>query len=215
MLPTIIATTLAFGLRTDPGRLMLWEREVVAIEKRLAESPPKSGGILFAGSSTIRLWKLDNNFPEWHATNTGFGGSEIREVTYFAPRIILPHAPKTIIFYAGDNDIGTGRKDSHVLRDFRAFVYTIHAKLPQTRILFLAIKPSVKRWNLYPIQERANAAVKAYCEDDPRLGFIDTVPVTLGDNGQPRVELLQKDGLHLNDDGYAAWATVVKRAMAK
>jgi lysophospholipase L1-like esterase len=206
---------LGFGLRTDPGRYLLWEREIQGLGKRLAEKPPAKGGILFAGSSTIRLWKLDASFPDWHAINTGFGGSEIRDATHFAERIIVPHAPKTIVFYSGDNDIGNRRTAEAVLHDFQAFTHAIHARLPETRILFLAIKPSIKRWNRYAVQQRANASVKAYCATNRRLGFIDTVPITLGSDGRPRADFLASDGLHLNEAGYAAWAPLVRQAVEK
>jgi lysophospholipase L1-like esterase len=213
MLPTLLVTTLVFGLRTDPGRLLMWEADIVKIEKRLHDQPPKPGGIFFAGSSMIRLWKLNNNFPDWQATNVGFGGSETRQVTHFANRIIVPHAPKTVVFYCGDNDINSGRTDAQVLRDFRAFVWAIHAKLPRTRILCLAVKPSPKRWHLFDVQQRANTALQAYCDDDPRLTFVNIVPAILGTDGRPRAELFVNDGLHFTDAGYAAWAPLVRQAV--
>ncbi len=211
MLPILL--TLLVVSQPDAARAAKWEKEIVAIEKRLAEKPPAKGGVFFAGSSTMRLWDVKKAFPELNANNVGFGGSDIRDSTTFAARILLPFEPKTIVFYAGDNDIANKRTPERVRDDFAAFTATIHAKLPKAQILFLAIKPSVSRWKLYDIQKQANAFVKQNCAKNPLLKYIDTIPATLGSDGTPDPELLQKDGLHLSDKGYAKWNELVRTAL--
>ena len=214
MLPILLAIMAVSQPATpDAARAAKWEKEIVAIEKRLAEKPPAKGGVFFAGSSTMRLWDVKKAFPELNASNVGFGGSDIRDSTMFAARILLPFEPKTIVFYAGDNDIANKRTPEQVRDDFAAFTATIHAKLPKAQILFLAIKPSVSRWKLYDVQKQANAFVKQNCAKDPLLKYIDTIPATLGRDGTPDPELLQKDGLHLSDKGYAKWNELVRTAL--
>ena len=214
MLPILLAIMAVSQPATpDAARAAKWEKEIVAIEKRLAEKPPAKGGVFFAGSSTMRLWDVKKAFPELNASNVGFGGSDIRDSTMFAARILLPFEPKTIVFYAGDNDIANKRTPEQVRDDFAAFTATIHAKLPKAQILFLAIKPSVSRWKLYDVQKQANAFVKQNCAKDPLLKYIDTIPATLGSDGTPDPELLQKDGLHLSDKGYTKWNEFVRTAL--
>ena len=190
-----------------------WEKEIAGIEAKLRVAPPKAGGVLFAGSSSIRLWDLKKSFPELNATNVGFGGSEICDSTHFAGRILLPYEPATIVFYAGDNDIANGRKPERVAEDFAAFAEAIHAKLPKCRILFVAIKPSASRWKLYETQTRANALVREFAAKDKRLVYIDIVAPMLGKDGLPIAELYQKDRLHLTAEGYEIWAGIVKKAL--
>src|SRR6476659_6230466 len=98
----------------DAARFTKWEKDVAAIEKRLQDAPPKPGGVVFAGSSSIRLWDLKKSFPEKEYVNVGFGGSEVRDSTHFAPRLITSYKPKAVVFYAGDNDIASGRKPEQV-----------------------------------------------------------------------------------------------------
>jgi lysophospholipase L1-like esterase len=188
-----------------------WEKEIAGIEQRLKSSPPSKGGVFFVGSSSIRLWKLDKQFPG--ATNVGFGGSQIRDSTHFAARIILPHEPSAIVLYAGDNDIAAKRTPVQVRDDFSAFTKRIHDQLPKTRILYLAIKPSVKRWEMYDQQQSANALVKELCAKDNRLTYLDTVTIMLDANGKPMPDLFVKDGLHLSDKGYALWNELVRKHM--
>lgn len=199
----------------DAQRFAKWEKEVAAIEKRLKDAPPEPEGVVFAGSSSIRLWDLKTSFPNKHYVNVGFGGSEIRDCTHFAPRLILPLKPRAVVFYAGDNDVASGRKPEQLRDDFRAFCAVVHKDLPKCRVLFLAVKPSIARWEKYDVQRKANALVKEFCETDPRLTFLDVVPAMLGPDGKPVPELYAKDGLHLSTAGYAKWNAVVKDALGK
>lgn len=204
---------LSFLCSSEPAQFLRWEKEIAGIEGRLAKVPPAKGGVVFAGSSSIRLWNLAKSFPDWKYVNVGFGGSEIRDTTHFLDRLILPHAPKTIVFYAGDNDIAKKRTPEQLRDDFAAFAKAVHTKLPETRIFYLPVKPSIARWKMYDVQQKANALVKATCDGDARLGYIDIVPVTLGEDGKPKPEFFVKDGLHLSEAGYLAWSAIVKKAI--
>src|SRR6266481_784004 len=85
-----------------PHDFARWESEIAAFEQSDRTNPPPKGGVLFIGSSTIRLWKaLDQDFPTPHVINRGFGGSDIADSTYFADRIIFPYEPKKIFLRAG------------------------------------------------------------------------------------------------------------------
>src|SRR5687768_16439969 len=112
-----------------------WEAEIRKIESRHRDHPPAAGGIVFAGSSSIRLWNLKKSFPDLALTNCGFGGSTIADSTHFASRILLPLKPRAIVFYAGDNDSAAGRSAEQISSDFRTFAETIHQALPDCRIL--------------------------------------------------------------------------------
>ncbi|HEX3149106.1 MAG TPA: GDSL-type esterase/lipase family protein [Gemmataceae bacterium] len=208
-----VPLTAALGQDKEADRAAKWEKEIAAVEKRQADHPPAKGGIVFAGSSTIRLWDIAKAFPDWSATNSGFGGSEIRDVTIFADRVILRHEPRAIVFYAGDNDINSGRSPEQVLTDYRAFVEKVHNALPKTRIYFIAIKPSPARWAKYETQSKANALIKELGAKDDRLIYVDVVPALLGRDGQPREELYVKDRLHLSPAGYEVANEIVRRAV--
>jgi lysophospholipase L1-like esterase len=192
-----------------------WEKNILAIEKRLQANPPRPGAVFFAGSSSIVLWDLKKWFPGKDYVNVGFGGSIIRDSTHFAPRILTPHRPGTIVFYAGDNDIAQNRSPEEVLADFKAFVAAIRAGNPSCRVLFIPVKPSVARWKRFDIQTRANALVREYCAKGENLVYIDIVPLMLRTDGTPSPDLFVKDGLHLSPKGYELWTAVVKKALEK
>lgn len=188
--------------------------EIAAFEARDAVAKPAKGGILFLGSSSIRMWTdLAHDFPGLNVINRGFGGSTIPDSVRYVDRIVTPYAPKTIVFYAGDNDLGAGHSPEEVLGDFQALVARVHAKLPATRILFVSIKPSLSRWQLIDGIRATNALVRAYVAGDPRLGYVDIVPPMLGRDGRPRPELYREDGLHMTRAGYDIWRGAVAKAL--
>jgi lysophospholipase L1-like esterase len=186
-----------------------WEHEIRAFEASDRTNPPPKHAILFVGSSSIRLWKtLAKDFPEARVINRGFGGSRIADSTVLAERIIFPYEPRTIVFYAGDNDLAEGRTPEQVAADYQAFVTTVRAKLPDARIAFISIKPSPLRWHLRDKIESANRHIAAMKGDG--LVFIDSYNAMLGADGQPRQDLFAMDKLHLNAQGYHLWTELVK-----
>jgi lysophospholipase L1-like esterase len=217
LLTGLLAAVAVFGCApaqtAGPDRAARWEKDVAAIEKRLQKDPPAAGGVAFVGSSSIRLWNLKTSFPDVNAVNLGFGGSQVPDQTHFAPRLVLPLAPRAVVFYAGDNDIHAGRTPEQVREDFAEFVGRVHADLPKARVLFVAIKPSPARWKQFKRQTEANALVKRACAGDGRLAFVDVVPAMLGPDGKPDPDLFVADGLHLSAKGYELWTAAVTKAL--
>ena len=187
-----------------------WAKEMAAFEQQDRESPPRTGGIVFVGSSSIRLWDLAASFPGMPILNRGFGGSQIADSVAHVDLLVLKHRPRTVVFYAGDNDIAAGKTPQAVAADFKAFVAGIHAALPAARVAFIAIKPSIQRWALVAKVREANSLIRLQCESDPRLGFVDVDGPMLGWDEKPRADLFVADGLHLSPKGYDLWNTLVR-----
>ncbi|WP_417380867.1 SGNH/GDSL hydrolase family protein [Gimesia sp.] len=186
-----------------------WEKSISQFEKQDQEQGVKQGGILFVGSSSIRMWDLDKYFPGQSVLNRGFGGSEIVDSTHFADRIVIKHQPKVIFLYAGDNDLARKKTAEEVSADFKKFVAKVHKSLPETRIVFIAIKPSISRWKLADTIQQANKLIAAQCAKNELLEFADVWEPMLGEDGKPRPELFKSDGLHMEHAGYLIWKKAV------
>jgi lysophospholipase L1-like esterase len=186
-----------------------WEKDIAAFETADLTSPPPKGEILFIGSSTIRLWDLKTSFPDLKTINRGFGGSEMQDSTRYVDRIVVPYGPRIVVVYAGDNDI-MGTPSEQIVIAFERFVRAVHAKLPETKILYIGIKPSLLRWNQVDRMRQANAMIRQLCERDDRLGFVDTDNAMLGWDEKPRKELYVADGLHLTLAGYQILNALVR-----
>jgi lysophospholipase L1-like esterase len=192
-----------------------WEKDIVAFEEQDRVAPPPKDAIVFLGSSTIRGWDLAACFPGRTLINRGFGGSQTSDALHFVDRLATKHAPRAVVVYEGDNDIAQGKSPETVCQDFLALVERIHAVVPDCPVLFLGIKPSIKRWELWPTMQEANQLVATHAAGTPLVRYIDTAPATLGADGMPNPALFKEDGLHLNDAGNQAWARLVEPYLAQ
>jgi len=193
-----------------------WEKEIAACEQMDRTNPPPRGGLLFIGSSTIRLWKtLAQDFPDHRVINRGFGGSQIVDATHFAERVIFPYAPRMILLRAGGNDLWAGKSPEQVFADFQEFVKKVHARLPDTDIVFISLSPSIARWKQAEQEKALNGLVEDYVRGKAHLKYLETYPMVLGADGQPRPELFVADQLHFNAEGYRLLADRVRPCLAR
>lgn len=203
---------LALNARDKPAEnpAARWEETIRQFEQWDRKNTFPSDAVLFVGSSSIRLWPTRECFGGFAVINRGFGGSQISDVNYYAGRIVLPYKPKVIVFYAGDNDIAAGKNARRVFDDYRKFVKLVHEKLPETRIIYIGIKPSRSRWSLWPAMSEANGMIRDFCAKDARLFYFDSAAPLLGGDGKPNSALFLEDRLHLNDGGYALWTKALR-----
>lgn len=210
LLVLIFALALCRGLPAKDERASLWESAFARFEEQDRQSPPPEGGIVFVGSSSIRLWNLAESFPGLPAINRGFGGSQTVDSARNAERLVVKYKPRVVVFYAGDNDLASGKSPEQVRDDFATFLKQIRAGLPAAKLLYLSVKPSSSRWALYEKQQRVNELVRELIAGDPRAEFVDLATPLLGADGKPRDELFVADRLHLNKQGYEVWTAVLK-----
>jgi lysophospholipase L1-like esterase len=186
-----------------------WEKDIAAFEEKDKAAPPPQNEIVFVGSSSIRMWKTAEAFPDLKVINRGFGGSQISDSVKYADRIILAYKPRIVVVFAGGNDINAGRKPDQVADDFKALAGKIHAGLPKAKIYYISLFPNVKRKAQDASCVKVNELIQAFIKTDGRLGYIDTAAKMRAADGGPRPELLQDDGLHMNADGYKIWNEIV------
>lgn len=187
-----------------------WEADIAAFERRDRVAMPAPGGVVFVGSSSIRMWEtLAEDFPWVSTINRGFGGSRVRDALHFADRIVVPYRPRAVVFYAGDNDLQEGRTPTQVRDDFAAFAQRVQRNLPQARIAFIAIKPSPARQGLLPQVREANRLVAEYAANARHVAFLDVATPMLDGDGEPRPGLFLDDRLHMNRAGYEIWIEIV------
>jgi lysophospholipase L1-like esterase len=212
VLPATVPQTRADAPAPDSTR---WEKAIKQFERIDAMTHRSRNSVLFVGSSSIRMWKASESFPQYSVINRGFGGSQIPDVLYYMDRIVLPYHARAIVFYAGDNDVADGRSAQQVADDFAEFVKRVEAAQKNTPILYLPIKPSIARWDRWPEMKKANGLIEAQAKENKNLYYVDTATPMLGDDGQPRKELFRDDGLHLNEKGYALWNGILTPVLEK
>jgi lysophospholipase L1-like esterase len=188
-----------------------WEETIQAFAAADREHAPPPGGVLFIGSSSIRLWNnLENDFSGPPVViKRGFGGSRMSDCTRYLKRLVIPYRPRLVLVYAGENDLAAGNSPQEVLRSFRTFVEEIQKELPATRIAYISVKPSPARFALIAEIRETNRLILQYIAGAQNLDFIDVFTPMLAADGHPRAELFRADALHLNSAGYALWKRII------
>lgn len=194
--------------RPDPRR---FEKEILAFETSDRTNKAATGGIVFVGSSSIRKWTtVAQDFPNCRVLNRGFGGSNLGDSVYYADRIVIPYKPRTIVLFAGSNDVNFGLTPEQVSADFRAFVAKIRKSLPDAEIIYLSISTSPSRWKEFAKVQKANALIEAETRKLQYVKYVDVVSSMLDSEGKPKENIYAPDRLHMNAKGYAIWTSILR-----
>jgi lysophospholipase L1-like esterase len=193
----------------------VWEPEIAAFERADRESPPPRDAILFVGSSSIRFWDgLAEGMAPLVVIRRGFGGAKLSDLVHFSDRIIVPYAPRAIVIHAGGNELNDMpgnrlRTPEEAQADFRALVTRIRARLPEVPIYYLALRPP----RLPGAREPFLRLVRADCEAQPGLHYLDAGAGLALADGSADPRLIRWDRIHLNREGYEAWAPPVRERL--
>lgn len=216
--PAIQAASVALPALADVSALanMRWQTSLDAFASGDQQQHPAGDGVLFVGSSTIRLWSsLSQDFRQVPVIiNRGFGGSTMRDCNSLVRELVIQYKPRQVMVYAGDNDLAEGHTPEDVLGSLQSFVRKVHAALPGTRISYISIKPSPKRMALLPQVRQTNALIASYVQTVSGMRYIDIFNPMLNAEGLPRPELFGPDRLHLSDAGYRLWQAVIAADLA-
>jgi lysophospholipase L1-like esterase len=189
---------------------MLWYESEVAALERVAANVNGHHPPVFYGSSSIRLWDTLAEDFDPAVLNLGFGGSTLEACNYFFARLVPPVHPRSLLLYAGDNDLGDGQSVERVLGIFRNLAVKVEDALGPIPFGFVSVKPSPAR---YPILDRIrslNDLVRSEIEARPSGFYVDVFPAMLDELGKPRAEFFLADGLHLNRTGYRLWGSLLQ-----
>lgn len=211
-------TALLSGLTATASELpdldpLRFADEIMAFQEWEAKNTLPEGGILFVGSSSIRMWPTAVAFPDNIVINRGFGGAEFPDIFYYFEQVITAYAPAKILLYVGDNDVSRGKSADAVFADYLKLVEWIQRDLPDAELHFISVKPSPARWQYWPVMVEVNRRVAAHAADDHKLGYIDLAASLLVD-AEPGPYYIS-DGIHLNAAGYEGWREVLAPIIAE
>jgi lysophospholipase L1-like esterase len=202
LFPTLYAQT-----KGDPAQ---WQNEIAAFRRADNLQPPPTGGIVFTGSSSIRLWHdLAGRFSNRRIVNRGFGGSWLSDVVHYFPELVVPYQPRTVVVYAGENDIADGRPAAGLLKDVEALLALRQKHLPKSKLVFIALKPSPSRAEKLEEVRKANTLIRQRLAREKQAVFVDVFTPMLDARGTAREELFGPDRLHMNTKGYDLWTQVL------
>jgi beta-glucosidase len=158
------------------------------------------------------VWK--KYYEKRNAVNLGIGGDRTEHVLWRLQNGNIDGIkPKLAVVMIGTNNVGSGAKE--IAAGVQAIVETLRAKLPETKILLLAIFPrdadakSGNRLKLAQVNE-----IIAKLADDKNVFFLDIGAKFLDKDGALPKEIMP-DYLHPNAKGYAIWAEAMEPSVKK
>lgn len=205
----LLAATLSLHAAPDPNPAR-FAKEIEAFDAADVKTPPKKGGIVFTGSSSIRLLSIPKFFPGIEALNRGFGGSHISEVNHYLDRCVLRYEPSLVVFYCGGNDLWDKKSPEQVEEDFTEFRTRLFERLPEAKLLVLAIRPSPARESIRKTEADMNERFRKAAETDKRITYVSgSWDRYLDKDGKAIPNLFVEDGLHMSDAGYEIWKEIL------
>jgi hypothetical protein len=195
-----------------------WEKEIEKFEKLDQTEHYPDDAVIFAGSSSIRLWStLAKDMAPYKVIQRGYGGAKLSDYAVYADRIFSPHnCSAMVLFIANDITGGTNDKSPEDVRKLFSIIHKTfrhdHAGVP---VFYIEVTPTRSRWKAWPQINQGNELVRKWCENHSNTYFIGTDTAFLNSSGEPKEELFISDKLHLNADGYRVWTNIIKGELDK
>lgn len=180
-------------------------------------------GVLFLGDSITEGWAKaphiwEHYYTKYQPANFGIGGDQTQHVIWRIENGELDGInPKVVVLMLGTNNSGAHTAEQIAAAD-RKIVQMIRTRLPQSKILLLAIFPrgprktrdgSPEPWELRMAVIRAANADLAGLDDGKTVRFLDINARFLGNDGTiPNI--IMPDQLHPNAAGYQLWAEAMQ-----
>jgi len=185
----------------------------------------KQGGIdvLFMGDSITDFWRnrgsnvWNSYYAPLHAANFGISADRTQHVLWRIEHGELEGIhPKVVVLMIGTNNTGKEQDKKtirnpppEVIEGVTAVVQDIHAKLPETKILLLAIFPRAQPGDPFRDQIKEINAAIAKLDDGKTVTFLDIGPKFLEPDGTLSKEIMP-DLLHPSEKGYKIWAEAMQ-----
>ena len=195
-----------------------WEQDIRQLEQLDQTEQHPANAILFIGSSSIRRWEtMAEDMAPWPTIRRGYGGARFSDLAVFVDRLVHPHQFAALAIFVGNDIAGTEQDKSaeEVLALYKYVVERVRVKHPDKPIFFIAVTPTSSRFHVWPKVQAMHQLVRAHCEMQDNLYFVETAAAFLDVDGKPKDELFVEDRLHLNQEGYRVWAAIIKRQLER
>ena len=203
---------------SDLPEVKAWEPEIEKLTAPGQTEQYSNDAVIFAGSSSIRLWKtLAEDMKPYNVIQRGYGGAKLSDYAVYAGKIFSPLPGRALVLFIA-NDITGSEKDKspeEVKKLFLNVVKTFRKNHPGAPVFWIQITPTTSRWEAWPKIKEANELIRLTCEKGNKLYFIRTDQAFLNEKGMPRDEYFVADKLHLNQDGYRIWTEIIKKELDK
>ncbi|HNX36548.1 MAG TPA: GDSL-type esterase/lipase family protein [Kiritimatiellia bacterium] len=189
--------------------------------KRAKEGPV---GLLFLGDSITEGWRKapevwNRYYAKYNVANFGIGGDRTEHILWRIDNGELDGIkPKVVVLMIGTNNTGSNSADQIAAAD-RKIVQALRSKLPESKVLLLAVFPRGPRKGAGGKVDEGDARMKmakidavnaalAQLDDGKSVRFLNINEKFLADGKIPAD--IMPDQLHPSAKGYQIWAEAMQ-----
>jgi lysophospholipase L1-like esterase len=166
--------------------------------------------VLFLGDSITAGGDWAQFLPGERVLNLGIGGDTSDGVLARLDEVVSA-APDVIVLLIGTNDFGNQRSSvEHVVRNVETILVNLRRDLPGVRLLLVSILPRAASFT--PRIEETNRHLRQFVATC-HAQYLDVWPALATDGHL--AERFTDDDLHLNGDGYRAYADELVPALER
>ena len=204
-----------------------WKERLEAANARIAQGDV---GLIFLGDSITQGWEEAGKdiwsefYRKRKALNLGFSGDRTLHVLWRLERhgheaLAKPAAgqsgPKLVVLMIGTNNSNGADNTAEEIADgIVAIVKSLRAKLPQTKVLILAIFPRGEKPDAQREKNARASALAAQIADGKMVHYLDIGQKFLAEGGTLTTDIMP-DRLHLSPAGYGIWAESIEPKVAE
>lgn len=186
-----------------------WQKLVALEAGAVAKGQGQNRLNVLLGDS-LCLWFPAQMLPEgklW--LNQGISGERTEHILQRLSAFTQTR-PDTIYVMAGINDLRYGASDATILHNTRLILRKLKQNHPHSKVIIQSILPT--RWASLPRDRisRLNQQIYTIAQQEGAI-YLDIFSFFLDEQGMMRKELTT-DGLHLSEEGYRVWQSVLQQA---
>ncbi len=178
--------------------------------------------LIFLGDSITQGWEgagkeaWQKHFASRNAVNLGIGGDRTQHVLWRLDNgNVEGIKPKLAVLMIGTNNSNGKDHTAEEIGDgIKAIVTKLRMKLPDTKVLILAIFPRGPMPNAQREKNAQASQIASKLADDKMVYFLDIGPKFLTADGVLEKDIMP-DFLHLSPKGYTIWAEAIDDQVQK
>lgn len=183
----------------------------------LERAKDKDIQLVFLGDSITDFWSKRGKdvwakyYTKYDAADFGVSGETTDgTMSHITKGVLDGLHPKAVVIMIGTNNIGRSKQPSDTMaaktaEGVKTVVKTVHEKLPDTKVLLLAIFPRGQKTSWQRTTVDATNAIISKLDDGNKTRYLDLGPKFLDADGAIPKDIMP-DGLHPSAKGYQIWA---------
>jgi beta-glucosidase len=208
------------AVKPAPRNEQWWKDRAKLLDDRLKETPDTQ--LLFIGDSITQGWESEGkeawteHYTPRKAVNLGIGGDRTQHVLWRLENAPLDGVkPKAAVVMIGTNNSnGEDNTPGQIAEGVSAIVAKLRERLPDMKILLLAIFPRGENFNAQRGKVAQVNQVIHKLADGKNVFFMDIGHRFLNADGTLPSEIMP-DYLHLSPKGYEIWTKAIEQRLTQ